>query len=449
MLSIARRAGFWLMPQMLALAALLYATGGLTLRREIDSQSYLQASRQSPGEMLRGQRTVGYPLVLRAVSAVSPEYRLLPWVQLAAHCLGCAAFLLALRCYGATEGQALAAGSGLLWGVIRVHENGVAYLLSDPLGRSLAVLSMAALLWVVAAPRRRWPWLGLALAVAATYHIRPVYLFLVPLVPCLGILLWRLRQAHGAVKISWRGLAAGLAAAVVLPLLAYCGLRWAVVGHFGLVSFGGHNIVGIAAELIDDGTIERLPEARRPLARAIHAERKRLGLVLESPNYALWRDHYNVNIHQVAVPQAERLYANDPVAVNRELTALSLAVLRQHPRVYLEYVRFSVLQGLKELTEGRVFMGLLGVATLLYLIRLLVAPRWTPAPSATRVRDALFWMALSFAAAKLLLVALVEVPLLRYALAAGTFLPAFAAVLALDEWRRLRAAVLGGNGFRQ
>ena len=98
----------------------------------------------------------------------------------------------------------------------------------------------------------------LASAVSAAYHIRPSYLFLVPLVPGLGLVLSRI----GDPACSWarRGIfRRRLRRPCCVPLLGYCAARYFITGHFGLVSFAGYNLAGLASPV---GSYDRARIAR-------------------------------------------------------------------------------------------------------------------------------------------------------------------------------------------
>ena len=61
----------------------------------------------------------------------------------------------------------------------------------------MAIITISLLLVVSATPRRLGPWIGLTVCMALTYHIRPAYLFLIPLAPLLGLL-------FRVIHVRWR-----------------------------------------------------------------------------------------------------------------------------------------------------------------------------------------------------------------------------------------------------
>ena len=307
-----------------------------------DTWSYVGTSRLPWREALMSTRTVGYPLVLRLVGCFSPQYRAIPWMHLAALCACVFLFDVAAQRFGASAWDACAVSSACLYAALP-WRTPVAFVLTDFLAMIMAVAAIACLLWIVADRRRAGVWIGLLLAVMAAYHLRPAYLFLVPLLPCLGVLLLRLHARAKGQACAWRGFSVTLLAVCFLPLVAYCGLRFAVVGQFGLVSFAGYNLSGLAAELLDPDMIERLPVRHRPLAREILAERAkrdmesvfRGGFVVDMRRY---EDQFGVNIYDIAVPAAKRLYGDDPLVRDQELARFSRSVMLLKPGKYLLWI---------------------------------------------------------------------------------------------------------------
>ena len=181
-----RQPAFWLAVQMILVVIVIHLRGWGVVHEVPDTKSYLHTGQAPLAEMLVSIRTIGYPLFLRAVAVVSPGLDLVPQVHLLFHLVAVGLFYRALRRFGAAPWQALAASMGLLWTVI--HDPAIQDVASDSLARSMAILTISCLLYVSASPQRILPWVGLTLSLAAAYQIRPALLFLVPLVPVLGLL---------------------------------------------------------------------------------------------------------------------------------------------------------------------------------------------------------------------------------------------------------------------
>jgi hypothetical protein len=147
--------------------------------------------------------------------------------------------------------------------------------------------------------------------------------------------------------LVWKALLAGLLAAATLPLLAYSLWRFEMVGDFGLVSFAGYNLSGLAVELLDAPMIDReLSEPFRPLARAILAERRRRDMTSAfGPGLRVslrqYEDNFSRNIYRIAVPAAQRVYGPDPLACNRQLGRFSREVIGLRPGRYLLWAAAS------------------------------------------------------------------------------------------------------------
>lgn len=407
-----------------------------------DSVSYREASCLGPVDMLRSHRTIGYPLVLKAVAVVSPDHRLVPLVHLLAHLGAVFLFDYALRRYGFSPWQAFAASSSLL--LMIVNDRVATMLLTDSLGRTAAIVAVSFMLWVAATPRRAGPWIGLILSIAVAYHIRPVYLILVPLAPVLGVILRRLHLAWQEEPTAWFRYVVGLTAAAGLPLVGFCLLRLVVVGHFGLVSFGGYNIVGIAAELLDSKLAAELPAPLRPLAQEILRGREALhlssALAEGKVDLRQWTENYNVTIWQIAYPAAVRLYGEDPVTINHALTSLSQEVIRAKRGLYFQFLRCNLRSSLGALLSyNRVLNACFLLAISLLILRALLHPRanLVASPSPGLPMEVLVLTGLTFAVANVLLIMLVEIMVDRYAHAASQFLPSIFSFLAYCEARKI------------
>jgi hypothetical protein len=447
--------------------------------------AYLEASELSSlPDLLSHQRTVGYPLLLRLTRAVSPGYRALPLIQAGIFLGAVALFWLGLVRFGLGPGTALAAIAPLAASELvvpfarRVH--------SDTVGAALALAAIAALLFALRRPTWR-TWSGLALALFLAYQVRPAYLFLLLLVPILAFILPR-RQDAGE-RSAPAGRLAGVALALALgPFLLFCTLRLALVGHFGLVSFSGFNVVGIAASMITPEVARALPAEHQPLAETILAGRRQRGLEPieersfpgSAARFRAWSADYDTNIWRISGRAAFRqAFARQdrerganaapgpeeptPAAdvgregararrrlgprrrwayheANRALLGLSLAVFRQRPGLYASWVvqgfrrgTLGTLSQVRGVREALAFAGLAALALAASSLKPLGGRRGAGAGRGWRRAVArsepLCWIAAGFFAGGLALVVLVEPPFERYLWAVGLFLPAAAAAL--------------------
>ena len=155
-------------------------------------------------------------------------------------------------------------------------------------------------------------------------------------------------------------LAAGLLLIAAGPLLLFGALRWSLVGHFGLTSFGGYDLAGVTAPLITEDNIDRLPRADRPLAQRILERRGELGRIPvpeRSPGTTgelmeAWAAEYEEAIWEVSATAAASLAGGrDPthrrVDVNRRLSSLATSMVRIEAKHYLRWVRFQLVRGFR------------------------------------------------------------------------------------------------------
>lgn len=435
------RPAFWMLCQPPLLACWLGVTGRLTARIDTDTATYQHVPLQDLPAALSATRTLGYPLFLRLVEAQPGGIDAVPYWHLAAHVATSWLLCFGLLRLDIGRAASVAVASAVLWG--KGAFDYLPIVLADSLALSLATGAIGALLWVHGRPRSAAAWTALILLAAAAYHTRPAYLFLLPLIPCLGLVLSRfvLRQTASARTV------AGLIAAAWLPWLGWCALRWLVVGHFGLVSFGGYNLIGVTGQFLDEPLAAELSSELQPVARrALEIRASLPGWEPPADYYAMER-MYNPTVWQIFVPAAAEEHAGDPVAVNRTVGAIAREIALRRPADYIRWLCRAAREGVIAL----LFLtwsskpGLLCVAVLLACeLRDLRRREMSSDPllpaeqvAARLARQVLVWTAVGFALAKLALVVLVEIPNHRYMTAAGVFLPALLAVLCVDRCRQL------------
>lgn len=450
--SVVRRPAFWLGLQVLLVVLAVQFRFGWAAHEVPDTYGYLQTGKLPVAQMLVSIRTLGYPLFLRTVALVSPNLGLVPVVHFLFHLAAVVLIYRGLRRFGALPWQAFAASSGVLWTI--VQDPAVQDLASDCLARSLAVLVIGCLFYVAADPRRVLPWIGLTLLLVAAYQIRPAMLFLVPLVPLLGLVFLGLHAAWHGGPFRWKTPAATLATVAFVPLLGFCLLRWAVVGHFGLVEFGGWNLAGIAIEMLDRPLIDnQLPGEWRPLAREILAAREEAHRKGNLPSafqdgrivVAQLFTNYDINVYQAAIPVFRQRYGEEKDvftnrAINRDLAGMSKAVLHHYRSAYLRFIVQNYLAGLGGILRANLILPFfLALAVSLSLFRNLVWPRPASRPRDSDDKAACFMMQLAlvlgvlFTLSSLLLVVLVQMPIGRYLITSALFLPSICALWILQE----------------
>ena len=302
--------------------------------------------------------------------------------------------------------------------------------------------------------RRTLPWIGLTVSLACAYHIRPAYLFLVGLVPCLGVVLLWIRTARVGAEFSWKRLASALCAVSILPYLGYCLARLVLVGHFGLVSFSGPGTAALAVELIDPRMVEtELPQAWRPLAAEILAVRRhrgeesvfRGGGVIKLRQ---WELRYCDNIHEVVMPVADRRYGQDRITRNRELSEFSLKVISLRKAEYLLFLAYSFPRAMAKLVYCGWAVQVFGAAAVLLMaVRFWKFRHPPPAGSAPDdsadrgVKLAAFWLAALFLLANTWVIILVVPSISRHMLPAGVFVPSALAILIWQELGKIRTVL--------
>ncbi len=447
------------------LTALLFCQRGVSPEHNPDSSGYLEFTWFPITQALLQHRTFGYPLFLEGCRVVASDVQVVPLAQLAAMILASWVLYWGLR-------QAGYRPSTAGWCAVVLMLGQGAFKLgttvtSDSLAISLAVASAACFLATTAPRSGTLAWIGLVLLTFLTYQTRPAYLFLIPLWPLLGRLLDRnLLRPEAARADRWRRVVL-YAAATGLPFVAFCTIRWAVVGHWGLVSFGGYNTVGVAGQFLDEELVDELPNDVRLLATEILRRRAADKNWTAPSNFIAMEQMYNPMVWGVAVPAARQLYANNPVLVNQNLGRLSTCIIQRRPTLYMRWLRWNVIHAFKQVVLLSITdLGTMFTGALYLLTHSIVFFRWRRTafePGSTKSdgtiksprktstdwtmeTDAgvqhleshlLFWTAISFAAFKVLLVILVEPANGRYMTGAMPLIPVALMVPAAHYFNRM------------
>lgn len=234
-----------------------------------------------------------------------------------------------------------------------------------------------------------------------------------------------------------------------MPFLAFCTLRWFVVGHWGLVSFGGYNIVGITGQFLDEQLAEELPAEIQPLAKDILTRRAAIEGFHAEADFLSMERFYNDIIWKVSLPAATSRYGDDRVALNRAMTQLSVEVIKRRPSRYGQWL----FRNAKHAVGQAHLLLLLDRSCVLMFVILLAshfASLWMGPPKIARSqssiewqtdfveRHLLIWTAIGFLVAKTALVIIVEPAIDRYMSGAIVFVPSAIAVLVARHVERIR-----------
>jgi hypothetical protein len=439
-----------------------------SLASELSGRSFVDS--------LTSNRTIGLPLFLKCVRTFSPSFSAWPLWYLSVRVLAVFIFCLGLRALGVSAWLAAALSSTLFYSDLSFWSRWFYQFVGpDGVAESLAILTVGMLLCLVSRPRNPLAWLGLTVSLFVTYQTHPSYLFLLGLVPLLGVVLLGLVSAH-ADWIRYRlRVGLGLLAAGVLPYLGWCTLRLALVGHFGLVSFAGYTSVYVPGVWLSDDVVPDLPEDLRPLALAVLRDRAQL-TDWQPPRDKEGRFHFSVDfvadekrLTAITWPSADLFaenamklyggrgdtanegYGQDWVAVDRKLAAMTVALIKARPSYYADWLVAAF--------RAAMYSGLI-TPLLKYLVRLLIVLvavwhivyvsqrlRLGPARLGERIRASgnYYWalnvmmlLAISFALARIVQVILVTCPSERYISPAGVFLPTVAVVAVFALGQQIR-----------
>ncbi len=440
-----------------------------------DTLSYVLLLKASTlAEALSGLRTYAYPLLLKAF-ALDPEIlphdlRLLPiWsrvpeLNFVLYGAAVLVFWLAVRHFARSGWLAFAAAVPLLFSPALEH---VRLVVTDSPAESFGIITVSLLLLLVSHRNRVWAWLLLGLVLLFTYWLRPMYQFLVVLVPMLGAFLYS-RHAPGKPVLATR-LTLALAALTIVPLLLFSAVRWAAVGHFSVSSLSGYQFAGIGALFLDKELISELPENQRPLAREILDQRTRRGWAPLTPTtpikapvgawparsirWELTENMFPINedavmkiLYEEWGREAEGpmdvpgMMGPTALAMDERLGELGRALIARRPYLYVKFVWAAFRIGVKFLFEDRLVRFLSLLLALSVPAVLIRAVRGSTFPDRRwRDRAPAFQGLLAIATVYFLghngAIALVSIPLDRYAVAANLLVPSALAVGLFELWR--------------
>lgn len=432
-----------------------------------DTQGYVWLlEAETLEQKLSGLRTYGYPLLLRAVGLTSPPWESVPELHFAVYAASVLFFWFALARFSRSPWLALAASVPLAFSAAVPH---VRMVVTDSFGESLGLASVSLLLLFAAAGRRARPWLGLllGLVVFATYFVRPIYQYLLLLLPLLGV---ALRLCHAPREpVRWVRTTLVLAAIASIPWLAASSIRWQTTGHFGIASQGGYCLGAIGALFLDDELVAELPADQRELAREMLKQRRwrkwrPMGLDSWPPPY---QRQYGLTMFQIAEPIATRIVLEEEGRIwNEDLstdlgpldvpgmigpTALQIdarlgefgkSAIRRRPALYLKWIYDGFSTAVRKALDDT-WLRLLLLLTALSIPPLLLRLRTDPA-LARRDRSeggrtvlAVALLGLTYFMGHTLVIILIHWPKDRYAVAANLLLPSILAAGLFEIWRRI------------
>ena len=458
---------FWLIAIPAILLVRLWILGRLEPIFKPDSSGYLAGyDWSSLSAILTSMRTFGYPLFLKFVTSFNLGKQSIPVAQAAVFVVATWTFYWGLRQAGHRKWTATWCACSLFLSPALLKWS--IYVTSDGLAMAWAVANTGCFLALCSSQskNRSLAWSGFITTTFVTYQIRPAYLFLIVLWPILYWLLFSLHAKNSRTQWSRIQSSLGVAAATTVPFVTWCTVRLFLVGHWGLVSFGGINIIGICGQYVDKNVAMELPNDLQPLAKAIIKRREAVRAnpkvfgydeYVEGTSHFAAVNNYNPTAHQICIPMAADLYTSStinalnqewspasdysPLVVNAKLTELSIEVMKLRPALYGRWIVGNIRMAAERLT-----MLAASSKSSIVLICIFIVAHYTslrrrqsgtsrqsesvqPISSTNSVeRHIALWTAVGFAVAKVSLVILVEPAIDRYMSAAGMLLPAVAAV---------------------
>lgn len=305
-----------------------------------DSASYmfLASDGHTFTTALSAFRTLGYPLFY----LVTPE-AIIPYIQLGLFCLSVFVLFLGLKRIGGNPWIALCACLPLMMihGTYRLDI--LAYtnlLIPDALAVSLGILALGLCLMFLGCQRKRFIFIFLcAFVTFVAYQTKPSYLFLVVCIPMV-VLGWIALCSSHRWKKELRTTLLPLTILMLVPLLLFSSLRLVMVDHFGVVSAGGRQLIGLAGNFLYPSVLTEVSDDMRPFAQQVYEIVKEKGALssksLEGKNLYdhIFRQYDNIIYGNGALFKL----CPGTVECNEKMGALAKEVLLIRPGIYAEWL---------------------------------------------------------------------------------------------------------------
>ncbi|QDT06436.1 hypothetical protein K227x_48460 [Rubripirellula lacrimiformis] len=443
-----------------------WVTGRCEPHHVDDTFSYLNYPFDSLGSALRSIRTPGYPIFLRSVIAVVGESAI-PVLQILLHAVAAWWLGIELRRRGTATSVAIASALAVALGCTFMDH--VSTLATDAPAASMGVMAAVAMLrW----DRLGQPWgasIGIALFSILAISLRPAYLSLAPWALVCGICLWfRASRAAGPSDVNrphsssamrsagrgwsgaWRPVAVA-PAIITVAVIAWMGLRGAVVGDFGVLPFGHQNLAGLTIQLVDDDELIALDHPSSPLAHAIiRHRRQRIADGYQFPGGNPTGDRsvetmtiegrWNDLIYQAVVPAAREIYGDDTIANHNAIASMNRQIVSEYPLRYAKWLLLGARRAAWAMAADIVMHPLFLVAMVLAAVgelwRLLLGRKIVRVINDDGI-DTLCIVALTYAVAQVGFVILTSPPLGRFTDAAAILVPAWIAAKVVQHFRSM------------
>jgi hypothetical protein len=334
----------WLAALTLFSVVLLAAVGGFTPEIMPDTPGYFGLG-PFPGD-LASERLPLYAWLVMPLDFGRREFAFVPAAQTALYIVAVWIFLAELRRFGLSGIAVLSTGAALLFSNSLLLDG--RWIHPELPAIACALLAFAGVVRLAGSRAGWWAALLILCGAGLCYLLRPS---LLPLIVVLPFTYAGLRALRGAPPfVAWTAAVALLAAA---PFVAFASVRAWTVGDFNLVSFGGYQMSGMAALMLSDDVVARLPSGFWPLATAVLSARQaaeEAGRIIGVPRNSTgvrsfdsaalsYFDVFARTYDDVTnLVKQQRRPEESWIAFNRRLMWFSLAVVRAAPVRYAAWI---------------------------------------------------------------------------------------------------------------
>ncbi len=258
--------------QLILLILIFWIKGLLVYKFFNDEPSYVLVNFSSLPAMLGGHRTIGLPLILKLYHFFFKDNFLWPYFQMVVYSISVIFLYGSFLKFGFCRVLSLVIATHLIWEP-EVFKK-FSYVMTEPLTVSFLNFALGFLLRTF----RQNDWKSyflLGFSTFALYQLRPNLTLFVALLPFWALAISCVFEKSNFLRIG--KLFLKYAIVTVIPLLLFCLLRLAMVGHFGVVSFAGVGLSGHATYFLNEKNIKYLSGENRILAEEILQRKRKLG----------------------------------------------------------------------------------------------------------------------------------------------------------------------------
>lgn len=304
-----------------------------------DSYSYIDlASNFQLSNILSHERTIVYPLFLKSIETTLGNLDKLPLIQYVLFLSAVIFFYICLLLCKFDTYLSLFVTIPLLHLII-IHEH-FNLVVTESVTVTLCIVTIGFLIISTMNLKYKFSWIGLCVFLFLTYQTRPAMLFYVVLVPISGTIFLFLFHRPSPFLFYTKYFSFLLIISFI-PLLIFTGVRFFLGKGYGVSSFEGKCLAGIALNFLKEKEINAMPKEIIPLATEIYKIRK-INYPEYNPKvskYEEWNYNYNYNLQSAKSALINNSF--ESLEFNKNLREISIFIIKRNLSSYFRMVLYT------------------------------------------------------------------------------------------------------------